>query len=296
MRPRSMPLVLAALLVTATVGEAQNVGDPPSFGDLRLEEGFLPDPSTVPIKTGTAIDVDVGSCSYGYVSQAPDVDLYYTTDGNTPLYIYAEGDGDTMLLVNTPAGGWECNDDGHGNLDPILSFPDAANGLYNIWVGSYGDQTQTATLFVSEINPDGGTSSGESGAPDISLEPTYGDVSLDAGFMPDPHTVSLRAGGSLEVDVGSCTYGYVANAPDVDFYYDANDTAQLYIYVESDDDTTLLINRPDGSWMCDDDGHEGLNPLVHLEKPSSGLYNIWVGTYGDDLTDATLHISEINPS
>jgi len=295
MRSRPLPLLVCLLAVAATGVDAQNVGDQPNFGTLRLDEGFLPDPETVSIKTGTAIDVDVGSCSYGYVSEAPDVDLYYTTSGDTPLHIYVEGDGDTMLLVNTPSGDWECNDDGHGDLNPILSFPDAANGLYNIWVGSYGDETRTATLYVSEINPDG-DSSAESGAPDLSLDPTYGDVSLDAGFLPDPHMVSLRAGGSLEVDVGSCSYGYVANAPDVDFYYEANNTAELFIYVESDDDTTLLINRPDGGWVCDDDGHEGLNPLVHFVKPSSGLYNIWVGTYGDDLTDADLYISEIDPS
>lgn len=296
MRSRLLPFLVCLLVATVAGVGAQDVGDPPSFGDLRLEEGFLPDPETVTVKTGNNVDVDVGSCSYGYVSEAPDIDLYYTTSGDSPLYIYVEGDGDTMLLVNAPNGDWECNDDGHGDLNPILSFPDAQDGLYNIWVGSYGDQSQTAMLYVSEIDPDGGTSSGESGAPDISLDPTYGDVSLDAGFRPDPHIVSLRAGGSLEVDVGSCTYGYVADAPDVDFYYDANNTAQLYFYVESDDDTTLLINRPDGSWVCDDDGHEGLNPLVHLAKPAGGLYNIWVGTYGDDLSDAQLFISEIDPS
>jgi hypothetical protein len=296
MHARPLAFLLVLLVATASGVAAQDVGAAPNFGDLRLDEGFLPDPETVAVKTGTEIEVDVGSCSYGYVSEAPDVDLYYTTSGDTPLYIYVEGDGDTMLLVNTPSGDWECNDDGHGNLNPILSFPDAENGLYDIWVGSYGQETQTATLYVSEINPDGGDSSRESGAPDFTLDPMYGDVNLDAGFLPDPHVIELRAGGGLEVDVGSCNYGYVANGPDVDLYYEANNSAQLYIYVESDDDTTLLINRPDGSWICDDDGHEGLNPLIHFEKPASGLYDIWVGTYGDDLTDATLYISEIDPS
>ena len=53
---------------------------------------------------------------------------------------------------------------------------------------------------------------------------------------------------------------------------------------------------PDGSWVCDDDGHGSLNPLVVIRNAPDGLYNIWVGTYGDDLADATIFISEINPN
>ena len=118
---------------------------------------------------------------------------------------------------------------------------------------------------------------------------------LDGGFLPDPHTVAVRAGGSLEVDVGSCTYGFVANAPDVDFYYTASGGRDLYIYVEGSEDTTLPISRPDGTWICDDDGHTGSNPLVVFPKAEGGLYDIWVGTYGDDLSDATLYITERDP-
>lgn len=295
MSSRPLLLVIGLLVATVPAVEAQDVGGSPNFGDLRLKEAFMPNPQSVTVTSGGSIEVDVGDCSYGYVSDAPDVDLYYTTTGGSSLYIYAEGDGDTMLLVNTPGGDWVCNDDDHGDLDPILSFSNAADGLYDIWVGSYTNENHVATLYVSEIAPDGGSSSGTSGAPDISLAPTYGDVHLGAGFSPDPHVVSLRAGGSLEVDVGSCDFGYVANAPDVDFYFESSGSGNLYIYVDADDDTTLLINRPDGTWLCDDDGHEGLNPLVEIPKAAGGLYNIWVGTYGDDLTDATLHISELEP-
>lgn len=294
MRARALLVLFGLVAAAVPTVQAQNVGASPNFGDLRLKEAFLPDPQTVSVTSGGGIEVDVGGCSYGYVSEAPDVDLYYTTTGGTSLYIYAEGDGDTMLLVNTPSGDWVCDDDGHDNLDPIVRFPSAEDGLYDIWVGSYSDDNHEATLYVSEIDPDG-RSSTSSGAPDVSLEPTYGDVNLSAGFTPDPHMVELRAGGSLEVNVSSCGYGYVANAPDVDLYYDASGGGNLYIYVESDDDTTLLINRPDGTWLCDDDGYGSLNPLVQVPKAASGLYDIWVGTYGDDLTDARLYISEVDP-
>jgi hypothetical protein len=291
---RPLLLLLGFLVATASTVAAQDVGASPNFGDLRLKEGFMPDPQTVSVTSGGGIEVDVGSCSYGYVSNAPDVDLYYTTTSGSSLYIYAEGEGDTVLLVNTPSGDWVCDDDSHDDLDPIIRFPNAEDGLYDIWVGSYSQDNHAATLYVSEIDPDGGTFT-SSGAPDISASPTFGTVNLSVGFTPDPHIVELRAGGSLEVDVGSCDYGYVASAPDVDLYYDASGSGNLYIYVESDDDTTLLVNRPDGNWLCDDDGYGSLNPIIQVPKAASGLYDIWVGTYGDDLTDARLYISEVDP-
>ena len=132
-------------------------------------------------------------------------------------------------------------------------------------------------------------------AQDYTEEPTYGSVSLEEGFLPDPHSVSLTAGGSIEVSMGSCNYGYVANAPDVDFYYTTSGGSDLYIYVDGSQDTTLLINKPDGNWVCNDDGLGNSDPIVVIPGAAGGLYNIWVGTYGDDLSEATLSISEIDP-
>lgn len=132
-------------------------------------------------------------------------------------------------------------------------------------------------------------------AQDYTLDPTYGNISLEEGFLPDPHLVELTAGGSIEVALGSCSYGYVANAPDVDFYYTTSGDSNLYIYGISGDDTTLLINTPNGSWVCDDDSYGDGDPIVVIRNAPSGLYNIWVGTYGDDLAASSLYISEIDP-
>jgi hypothetical protein len=35
----------------------------------------------------------------------------------------------------------------------VLVLPRAADGLYNIWVGSYGASTTPATLYISEQDP-----------------------------------------------------------------------------------------------------------------------------------------------
>jgi len=129
----------------------------------------------------------------------------------------------------------------------------------------------------------------------VSDPPTYGDVRLAGGFMPDPHLTRLTAGGGVAVNKGSCTYGRVAEAPDVDLYYDGNGARTLYIYAVASEDVTLLVNLPDGTWVCDDDSYGDRDPILVIPKADSGLYNVWVGTYGTDSAPARLYISEIDP-
>ena len=89
------------------------------------------------------------------------------------------------------------------------------------------------TASVERVSTGPTTTAGSRPAPDLSLDPTYGDVNLDEGFLPDPHEVSLIAGGDIEVAVGSCSYGYVAEPPDVDFYYTTSGSSNLYVYVNA---------------------------------------------------------------
>lgn len=132
-------------------------------------------------------------------------------------------------------------------------------------------------------------------AQDVSAAPTYGSVELTSGFMPDPHVIELTAGGDTSVNEGSCNYGQVADAPDFDLYYTAAEATTLYISAISDEDTTLLVNGPNGRWYCDDDSYGDLDPIIAIPKAQSGLYDIWVGTYGEELVSATLYISEVDP-
>ncbi len=291
----ALSLVVLALLMTALpAASSQDITAEPNFGSLSLDERFRPDPQTVSVTSGGSVEILISGCRYGYVSSAPDVDVYYTTSRDSHLYFYVVGDGDTTLLVNTPSGDWVCDDDSYGDDDPIVVMRYAPGGLYNVWVGSYSSDFHDATLFVSEIDPRGTTSSGL--VPDYSLDPTYGSETLQEDFLPDPYTVDLVAGGSINLDIGECTYGYVAEAPDFDLYYETNSGASdLYIYASSEEDTTLLVNTPDGNWLCNDDGHYGSHPLIVIPAAAGGLYDIWVGSYGGDTTGATLYISEIDP-
>ena len=131
-------------------------------------------------------------------------------------------------------------------------------------------------------------------AQDMSLEPTYGTVDLGAGFTPDPYGVELSSGGSIDASrVASGCSGFIANAPDVRLNYDAG-SLPLIFAVASNADTTLVINGPDGSWYCDDDSGGNLDPEIAFSRPSSGQYDIWVGTYAAaEIHAAELYISEI---
>jgi hypothetical protein len=133
---------------------------------------------------------------------------------------------------------------------------------------------------------------GPAATQDPKLKATYGDVTLKAGFEPDPYVRKLQAGGPLETNLGGVT-AWVAKEPDFKLYYTAGEY-QLTIYAESAADTTLLINLPDGTWVANDDGPgTGLNPLLQFKTPQSGRYDIWVGTLKKGETpDAKLFITE----
>ena len=64
--------------------------------------------------------------------------------------------------------------------------------------------------------------------------------------------------------------------------------------MNSSADTTLVVRAPNGLWYCDDDSGQGLNPSVRFNTPMSGLYDIWVGTYGNASNQqAQINISEL---
>lgn len=136
---------------------------------------------------------------------------------------------------------------------------------------------------------------GLAAAQDWSLQPTFGTVNLNSGFTPDPYTVAITAGGTIEAsNLSSSCRGMIANAPDFRLNFSAG-SLPLYISAYSNADTTLVVNGPDGSWYCNDDTN-GLDPSLAWGNPQSGQYDIWIGTYGSnsDLANSTLHISELH--
>lgn len=136
---------------------------------------------------------------------------------------------------------------------------------------------------------------GSAVAQNYRLNPTYGTVNLTGGFTPDPYVVAVQSGGNINAqNLSSSCRGYIANAPDVRLNFRPG-SLPLIISVASSADTTLVINGPNGSWYCDDDGGaNGLNPAIRFNNPQAGQYDIWIGTYGNSsLQNAALNISEL---
>ena len=133
---------------------------------------------------------------------------------------------------------------------------------------------------------------GVAAAQDMTASPISGSVSRSFGFTPDPYKVNVTAGGSIQASsVSSECSGTISNAPDFEFTYTAG-RQPLIVRTESATDTTLVITDPDGVWHCDDDSRGEGNAEVHLDKPSAGVYDIWVGTFGGGTAAATLILTE----
>ena len=127
------------------------------------------------------------------------------------------------------------------------------------------------------------------------LTANFGEVRLNAGFTPDPHRVDLTAGGSInaytETDLPGACVGDISNAPDYEVTYSAG-SLPLVFRTRSSTDTTLIINGPDGRWYCDDDSWGDGDAEVRFNKPSSGTYDIWIGTFNGGTASAALLITE----
>ena len=76
--------------------------------------------------------------------------------------------------------------------------------------------------------------------------------------------------------------GYVSAAPNVVVNW-AGAADQLSFFIYSDADAALVIQGPDGSFLCNDDA--GLNttdPLVKIANPAPGSYKVFAGTAAKD--------------
>ncbi|MFY0636422.1 peptidase S1 [Maricaulis maris] len=151
----SIKTILAAGIAAASfagVAAAQDWSLQPTFGTVNLNSGFQPDPYTTSITAGGTIQASnlSPSCA-GMIANAPDFRLNFNA-GSLPLYISAYSNADTTLVINGPDGSWYCNDDTHG-LNPSVAWGSPQSGQYDIWIGTYGTNSDLAssTLHISEL-------------------------------------------------------------------------------------------------------------------------------------------------
>jgi hypothetical protein len=262
----------------------------PNYDSENLMAGFSPDPFTVEMISGGRISAQTTNpdCN-GYATRSPDFQINWSgTTAN--LRVFYAGDGDTTMIVNTPAGEWLCGDDSYDTLHPTVDLANPTPGTYSVWVGSYsfGDYV-SGLLYVTEtdLTPDQVPSVASL---DPTANPNFETTDLSAGFAPDPYTVDMVGGGNVDASgTSESCEGFVTRAPDVRMNWTGS-TAALQVSFTSEDDTTLVIGTPSGEFLCNNDSN-GTNPAVSIPSPVDGVYNMWVGTFGG-YADGTLAISQ----
>lgn len=141
---------LAAVLALALPAAASACPDWNYDGQLlsySSDQAWTPRAHSVTAGGGT----NLAGCpqpGVGYVATAPDFTLTFT--GNQmgrALEFRVEGSCDTVLLVNDAHAGWHFNDD-DVSLDPRIRIPQASEGVYDIWVGTYDPSLCSARLII----------------------------------------------------------------------------------------------------------------------------------------------------
>lgn len=133
-------------------------------------------------------------------------------------------------------------------------------------------ETATGTAVAAAAAPAAPAPSGGG-----STGTNFGTVTLAAGFTA-PHVVEGRSGGNTDAaTVSPDCVGNIDSRPDHALELGAA-TAGLRIYAAAEQDITLVIQQPDGSYLCNDD-FDGTNPLVTAENFAAGSYKIWIGNY-----------------
>ena len=110
--------------------------------------------------------------------------------------------------------------------------------------------------------------------------PRYGIVSLGRGFTPDPRTMNGTMGGTVDASqFGNGCRGKVYPQPS-HVLRTPTGFQRIRFVVNGRGDATMMVMLPDGRVICDDDGGEGLNPMIETASPPGDI-RVWVGVYSD---------------
>ncbi|MEM7724282.1 MAG: hypothetical protein AAF376_18205 [Pseudomonadota bacterium] len=101
---------------------------------------------------------DLQACNlpgFGSASEAPNFTFFLSGMGQYGrLEIEGVSGCDTTLLARTADGQWHFDDDGNGDLLPLLNIQNngSLNGRLDIWVGTWGDGTCAASIELETWN------------------------------------------------------------------------------------------------------------------------------------------------
>ena len=107
-----------------------------------------------------------------------------------------------------------------------------------------------------------------------------------------PNNYNVVAGGN--VSLRNCNWnhtGFLTSPSTVQFRIDGLEQyGRIQFRAVSNCDTVLFIYDSRGEPWFDDDGLGNFNPELTMLNPASGIYNVWVGTYGGGTCNAQLQV------
>ncbi|MGB5268350.1 MAG: hypothetical protein WBN30_17285 [Polyangiales bacterium] len=121
----------------------------------------------------------------------------------------------------------------------------------------------------------------------------FGVVPLHAGFSPDPRVVSGNALGEVRASsIHRKCKGWISEKPD---YLLEADTAffNLHVLGRSRSDTLLVVRKPSGSVLCNDNRNGTKDPMLQSHFPI-GTAQVWIGVHDKGAAaDYRLGFSEV---
>ena len=120
-------------------------------------------------------------------------------------------------------------------------------------------------------------------APSEEASSRFGLVPLHAGFSPDPRIVSGEAVGEVRArSIHRKCKGWISETPD---YVLETDTAffNLHVLARSRSDTLLVVRKPDGSVVCNDNRNNTKDPMLRSHFPI-GTTQVWIGVHDKGAT------------
>ncbi len=204
------------------------------------------------------------------------------------------GNVDLLIAVQAPDETWSCADDAN-SLDPVFAGM-FAEGAHRVFVGTMRNTIVPYALNVRAgvHTPDPIELGGRFPAPVTDGDaPTRTEDGTFGGLQVPANAAAARlpgqAGGTREASgLQARCNGFIAQVPD--HVIEVAAPQELTFRVQSEGDTTLLIQGPNDVILCADD-EDGLNPVVRTMF-QIGRYGVYVGAYQETESPAyTLTVS-----
>ena len=284
---------------TSPAAEAQS-----AFITINPEHGFPLDPFLISLQGGgpVAASTLAAECT-GYIPAHPTVIVDFKGKADL-LRTFFYSDGDTTLVVQTPAGAYLCGDDMNQLiLDPTVEITEPAAGRYAVWVGSKvaTDLIPGFLAFTTRSDMDaarlvlGSLVKRASAPPFIPVRDRLVNAAgrVEQALAAVKNVAALKAGGepvtqvftatgelpAVELQTGDTLCGGLVNIVPTYAFDWSGDAQGLTLLAEANSDTTLLVRTPGGSFLCadDTDGPRNRNPWLTMPEPAAGRYLVWIG-------------------